>query len=333
MWTGAAWVISFVQGIAQFMLSQADTDIHNESICFIGDKNFLILGTLFAFIIPNIISIGFFGLCYREIRMIKLGRYFDENGTTRRQYNYGSDNSLSDDECSDASQESVKQENIRPSEIYPLSVVNETANYTMESNNRKTSNANNNALIHQQQHTLTSFNHDTSFSQENQLDDNIEVTTNAIQGHLNIAFSDDTQTGAGGSESCTLMLTNTNSTANNSTNHTPNTNHIMFNQQQQDNLSESIHECPDECLRHEIGLNKLMAAILVFTIILWTPLAVGNLILGLCTLCERQLTAHTMCILKWIAYSITIVAPVLYIKFSENVRAAGYKLFTCKYCQ
>ena len=62
LWIGAPWSISLMQAIAQFMLSQEDHGIINKGICFIADKNFLMLGTIFSFFIPVVISVAFYGL-------------------------------------------------------------------------------------------------------------------------------------------------------------------------------------------------------------------------------------------------------------------------------
>ena len=79
LWLGAPWTIAFVQAIAQFMLSQADHGIIHNGICFIADKNFVILGTLFSFFIPTVISIAFYVLCVHEIKALKKGRFLEES--------------------------------------------------------------------------------------------------------------------------------------------------------------------------------------------------------------------------------------------------------------
>ena len=92
-WIGAPWMISFVQGIAQFMLSQGDHGIIHHGICFIADKNFVTLGTLFSFMIPTVISILFYSLC-----ALKDGKFLDESDTSANNVcRYASNESIPED--------------------------------------------------------------------------------------------------------------------------------------------------------------------------------------------------------------------------------------------
>lgn len=324
MWTGASWVISFVQGIAQFMLSQAESHNTPQEVCFIGDKNFLILGTIFSYAIPNAISCGFYALCYREIKAIKLGRYIDENGTIRQQYQYGSENSLTDDEeCSNGSRDSDRADGPginNTAEIYPLSVVYNN-NHSLFNNTRR----NNHSTLDENQ------------LDEDQLDDVTNEPANNISGRLNLAFTSSEQNSTNAndtttSDSCTLMLRDTSS---NNIVGNNNSNRVVVDQGSYSGTttSESTHECPDECLRHEIVLNRLIGTLLFVVISFWAPLSLGNFVLGVCTTCQKKLTNETLFILKWIGYSVTWVAPMLYIRFSGYIRDAGYKLCTCHFCQ
>ncbi len=72
-----------LQAIAQFMLSQADHSIVHAGICFIADKNFLILGTLFSFLIPAVIGVVFHALSYREVQALRRGKYIEVGGWVR----------------------------------------------------------------------------------------------------------------------------------------------------------------------------------------------------------------------------------------------------------
>jgi hypothetical protein len=85
LWLGAPWAISCVQGVAQFMLSQAEHGVvivvieERRSQCLVQDKNFLLLGALFAFVIPGAVSCAFCALCVREVRAIRRGKFIDDD--------------------------------------------------------------------------------------------------------------------------------------------------------------------------------------------------------------------------------------------------------------
>ncbi|ELU07046.1 hypothetical protein CAPTEDRAFT_212628 [Capitella teleta] len=81
LWLAAPWAISAVQGVAQFMLSQGDHGkvVRHNGVCFIADKNFLVLGSLFAFFIPAIVSCAFGLLGAREIRALRAGKMLDDD--------------------------------------------------------------------------------------------------------------------------------------------------------------------------------------------------------------------------------------------------------------
>ena len=66
-----------VQSVAQFMLSQADKDSRSPEtgLCFISDKNFVLLGALFAYFIPSSVAIVFAVLCRAEVHQLETHLY------------------------------------------------------------------------------------------------------------------------------------------------------------------------------------------------------------------------------------------------------------------
>ena len=69
-------ICAFLQSVAQFMLSQADKDSRSETgLCFISDKNFVLLGALFAYFIPSSVAIVFAVLCRAEVRQLETHLY------------------------------------------------------------------------------------------------------------------------------------------------------------------------------------------------------------------------------------------------------------------
>lgn len=68
---------SYMQSMAQFMLSQADEDSRSPEtgLCFISDKNFVLLGALFAYFIPSSVAVVFAVLCRAEVRQLEAHLY------------------------------------------------------------------------------------------------------------------------------------------------------------------------------------------------------------------------------------------------------------------
>ncbi len=71
--------MSSVQSIAQYMLSQSDHGIINGGICYISDKNFVIIGMLFSFLIPSVLSVVFYGLSAHQIHLLRAGKFLDDS--------------------------------------------------------------------------------------------------------------------------------------------------------------------------------------------------------------------------------------------------------------
>jgi len=65
------------QSVAQFVLSQADEDSRSPEtgLCFISDKNFVLLGALFAYFIPSTVAVVFAVLCRAEVRQLETHLY------------------------------------------------------------------------------------------------------------------------------------------------------------------------------------------------------------------------------------------------------------------
>jgi len=59
------------------MLSQADADSRapETGLCFISDRNFVLLGALFAYFIPSSVAIVFAVLCRAEVRQLETHLY------------------------------------------------------------------------------------------------------------------------------------------------------------------------------------------------------------------------------------------------------------------
>jgi len=71
------------------MLSQADRDSRSPQtgLCFISDRNFVLLGALFAYFIPSSVALVFAVLCRAEVRQLEThlyrgGRNYDWSGRT-----------------------------------------------------------------------------------------------------------------------------------------------------------------------------------------------------------------------------------------------------------
>lgn len=284
LWIGAPWIISSVQGIAQFMLSQGDHGIIHDGICYIADKNFVILGTLFSFLIPTVISVLFYIMCVVEIRHLKGGKFLDDSeNSTQNIYRYASNESVGDDEASDSTS-CVSEIETLPREQVQLAVVTNMKNGQLR--DRVSPNSA----------------EETTFCD----DQEAEVTVSSFADHI---MSTDQ------SASCTLLLRDA---------------------QREDCLvrpnAENDHDSPDEHLRQEQMLSRLMFIQLTLTIGLWVPLSASNVVYAICTLCRSDMTFRHSMTFKWLAYSTSVLGPLLYGKFSDTVRDAYLKVVLCRYC-
>lgn len=296
LWLGASWVISFVQGIAQFMLSQADHGIIRHGVCFIADKNFLILGTLFSFLIPSVISFAFYFLCAHEIRALRAGKLLDgPDGLNQTTSNYGSRESLPEEASESTSCAESETEETVVREQVQLAVVADMNQLESSKENTDKTNA----------EEITSFcQHDS-------------VTQHRDIGHTNLAFTDHLMT-TDQSSSCTLLLRDSHAD-------TPATIRIRPN-------AEDDHSCPDESLRQEIVLSRLMLVLLLFCISSWVPYSISNITFGMCQSCMANMTFVENSAFKWLAYSSAVMGPFVYLRFSDGFREAFWIIYTCKFC-
>lgn len=310
LWIGAPWGISAVQGIAQFMLSQGDHGVIQNGICFIPDKNFVILGTLFSFLIPVVISILFYCLCVIEIRALKDGKFLDETDVNaHNMYRYASNESVAPEDMSDTTScVSDTLENLEhlPREQVQLAVVQNMKDSEIKECFAETT-TQNTAVPHEEE--------TTSFCDDSLPNGAAVVPDPSSQQTANFA---DHILSADQSSSCTLLLRDAST----------------------EGLSEPIirpnaevdHSSPDENLRLEQAISRLMFVMLICFFALWIPFSVSNVVYGICAQCKSSMSFSEMNTFRWLAYSTCMLGPLIYAKFSEPMRQAYLNLLSCRYC-
>ena len=299
LWIGASWIIAFVQGIAQFMLSQADHGITDHGICFIADKNFVILGTLFSFLIPVIISITFYSLCLHELKILKEGKFLDESEASQNMYQYGSNESIADDISDSTSCVSDTVIEPLPLEQVQLAVVTNMKDGDIQE-----------CVSAPQQSAI--MEETTSFY------DNPDENKPEGNGHANLAFTEHILS-TDQSSSCTLLLRDPSRDGAIPLPIRPN--------------AEEDHDSPDETLRQEIAISRLMFVLLLFCITMWIPFAISNIVYGVCVNCRQKMTFDESMTFKWLAYSSAMIGPMVYMKCSDQIRDAYWSLCACRYCK
>ena len=306
LWIGAPWGISTVQSIAQFMLSQGDHGVIQNGICFISDKNFVILGTLFSFLIPTVISILFYSLCVKEIRALKDATFLDESDASAlNMYQYASNESLPDDMSDTTSCVSETADHIEhlSREQVQLAVVQH-----MKDGEIKECFTDTTQDIEGQEQETTSFCDDSTPNGTTVL----ELTSNQPANFADHILSADQ------SSSCTLLLRDASTEGISEPVIRPN--------------AEVDHSSPDENLRQEQAISRLMFAMLICYLALWIPFSVSNVTYGICARCRDNMSFDEMNTFRWLAYSTCMFGPFIYGKFSEPVRQAYLNLLSCKYC-
>ena len=307
LWIGAPWGISTVQGIAQFMLSQGDHGVIQNGICFIPDKNFVILGTLFSFLIPTVISILFYSLCVIEIRALKDGKFLDESDVSaHNMYRYASNESLPEDMSDTTScvSETIEHTEHLPREQVQLAVVQNMKEGELKECFVEAAQA----TPAPQEEETTSFCDDTP---------NGATVPESTASHQTANFADHILS-TDQSTSCTLLLRDASAEGLSEPVIRPN--------------AEVDHSSPDENLRQEQAISRLMFVMLICYFALWIPFSVSNVVYGICTNCRRDMSFDEMNTFRWLAYSTCMLGPFIYGKFNEPIRQAYFNLFSCKYC-
>lgn len=254
LWLGASWIIAAVQSMAQFMLSQEDTRVVQNGVCFIPDKNFVLLGILFAFLIPTVVAILFHVLCVIELKNLRTGKFLEDIDHPR---NYGSNESVCDDD---------------------------------------------EVVVRREEVCLSGLAGDEPGSPGSQCEDTSFVEN--ARGELG-GFPDPHDPL---STSCTLLLRDC--------------------EQPRINAEEE-HASPDELLRRETQLSRLMALLLIGSVLLWLPLCMGSIVYGLCESCRLNINPLHMRLFRWLAYGSGALGPVIYPRFSPPLRQTYCKFFTC----
>ena len=303
LWIGAPWMISFVQAIAQFMLSQGDHGIIHNGICFIPDKNFVILGTLFSFFIPSVISILFYCLCVYEIRALRDGKFLEESEGSQNVYRYASNESLPE-ELSDTTS------CLSDTQCEPTTIVREQVQLAVVTNMKD---GEVKECVSGSPHN-SSLEETTSFCDDHIISPCAENSTNQSTNFMDHILSTDQ------SASCTLLLREAN------------TDGVLPEVLIRPN-AEVDHSSPDENLRQEQAISRLMFLLLICCISLWIPFSASNVVYGVCMHCRANMAFDEMSTFKWLAYSTAILGPFIYAKFSDPMRDAYCKLFSCVYCR
>lgn len=344
LWLGASWAISLVQSIAQFMLSQADRHVIQNGVCFVGDRNFAILGTLFSFIIPVSVAVLFHVLCHHELKNLK------KIGTTRSEecgddvastgYRYdinpsidNSDDEEEDDDISDTtscvsrvSHDTLRHDTPRvTSDVPPLCEQLQLAVVT----NIKNGDVNENDVTRSDVTSFCYHNNETKKIGDVPTTALTSSDTNFVEHILSTDQS----------SSCTLLLRDGREEE-----------EILRANQMlgvPDNELQNVLEChvlrrnadvdhspPDEILRQEQALSRLLLVLLIVCISLWTPFSISNVFYAVCRRCRLlnntlTLTLQRCLSIKWLAYLGAALVPLIYLKCSVAIRNAYVKIFTC----
>lgn len=339
LWLGAPWAVSFVQSVAQFMLSQADEDSRaREGLCFIADKNFVILGTIFSFVIPSIVAGSFAVLCRSEIRALR-GRVFCNSGGMVGGLSGGIDDARS-------SHGSSMTTGGRLEEGIQTSTVDFEDEESQNASDTTTGDSDNQDSV-SERHDIDRASVVTEQVQmeivtasgelmetcrlqqgaaalcDSSIESNCEETTAFYckrrekdrakeDGVLHDGVNTTDQT-----SSCTLLLRATDDHQVVRVGHTVDDYHHH-------------HNIPDQTLRQEMTLSRLTTVMMSIHIILWLPLSVSNVVYGVCQQCRDGMTFTEAMTFKWLAYGSAVVGTLTYGQFSEPMRQFCWNMITCR---
>lgn len=368
LWLGAPWAVSLVQSVAQFMLSQADADSRaRPGLCFIADKNFVILGTLFSFVIPSFVAISFAALCRHEIRALK-GRILCSTGlTSEAQAHTGSEGAGS--HCVDAEEEEEEEDRIAADYDESLNASDSTCSGA-ESDNRSESlsvrNLDRASVITEQvqlemvsggggpaageandsqSRRTTTTRHSAAAAatatRDSSVESNCDDTTAFCDDRNGLQQQQQTEEPYNGvhmiehSDSCNAILLLQSRYHDSADCH-----HLMgigcggqFSRSTPNNVVDDFRNIPDQTLRQELAISWLAALMMTVHIVLWLPLSISNVVYGVCQPCRDAMTFTGAVTFKWLAYSSAAVATVVYAQFSESMRQVYWNILSCRYCR
>ena len=356
-------MISLVQAIAQFMLSQGDHGIVHEGICFIADKNFVILGTLFSFLIPTVIAILFYCLCVCEIRALREGKYLEEHSEgSQNIYRYASNESMADEVSDTTSCLSDTQcEPITGSGVV-VGGGRETVQLAVVTSLKDGGDLKDTVVVPGSPHN-SSLEETTSFCEDSTLSP-VGVENHHNNHHHNTLINNNnhhhgviSERGSNGTSGGAAVISGSGGSGSISGSASQSTNfmdHILSTDQsasctlllREASTDGSIlpevlirpnadvdHSSPDEHLRQEQAISHLMFLLLTCCISLWVPFSASNVVYGVCLRCRASMAFDEMSTFKWLAYSTAMLGPFIYAKFSEPMREAYWRLVSCAPCR
>ena len=331
MWLGAPWIISLVQSVAQFMLSQSDHSVILTGICFISDKNFILLGVLFSFMIPMVIAMTFYGLCAHEINMLRAGKFVERVGHSNLNddpsYQFGSDESIVLDTESDSSIRSSHDDaDIQLPEHLQLSTVTTVEHTQLDQLPTVMSTQ---PDYHRPQlggyippppqtanvHETTSFCQDSLHHEADMIHETGHTNTAYTSSHSNITLEQ---------SSCTLLLHDIAAEQND---------HKLNRYPHHHSFSEPMHYNHVDVLREERVLSRIMCGLVFLCVTLWLPYSTSNVVYAMCEHCVENMSFVEMMSFRWLAYCVALIQPYLCVIVSQSLRHAVWAVLVCGPCR
>ena len=304
LWISAPWCISIVQGMAQYMLSQKEGDNHiiQNGACFVADANFVILGSLFSFIIPTIVSILFYALSVHTLNKYNSDQddlESDGGQMAYSKYMYDDVEESLIDDVSDHDSLLSDAEDHRIENIQ-LSIVTDTC---IQDGN-----------IQDYMEGVAKIDGKDNLEPPGGKDENQDMIPDGTYSNFTDHLLSTDQ-----SVACTLLLRD-------------NIENIADAEDMSVTMqSIETHEYTD--LKQEHHVTKLSFLLLALSLVLWTPYTMANIVYGVCDHCVANINIDAMNIFKWMAYSSAAVYPILYLRCSVIFRGAVWKVLKCRCCR
>ena len=352
----APWIIAAVQSSAQFLLSESDGPIVHDGVCLIKNNNFLIVGAIFSYVIPNAIVLAFYSLCYKEIQAIKAGRYFDGNGSLRKQYQQDSEASQTDDEICD-NDDVISEERQDPlPEIVQMSSVSsrridinkQISSVTLEIHRQSTSftcDQDNSSVEAECRDLAKSHKNEVHISKSGFVNhayrrpSDTENSTSSISPQTNNKCAENIDTPS----NCYGITPKDTLEDNDEVNCTTHLECPILHKRSEtlesleiqrcsevQSSCEVSQECPDQCLRQELVVCRVLLGVSITVGVAWAPFAIIQLVLASCPSCMDNVTAAQLLAVSCCGYISAAIQPVLHIALSENTIIALSKLFSCR---
>lgn len=360
VWLSAPWSVSVVQSIAQFILSMADANSRDrDGLCFIADRNFVILGTLFSYVIPVFVASIFLVLSKTEVRRLRRrvlcntgncggGSVHVEDALTgeeearlrgqgKVQVRYthhqeeGEDEDLAWNPSDSTSVDSDQQEEEEEEETV-------SAEGSFFKSPKTTKPAKPARLLQGSERSLEDHGGQIYEDDNHSLEITFEESCASLHEDLSPGHRSGTRQGHGRKRIARSCDEQSGRTQQGETRRTLAPRQVLLKGRATPSrpqmlsptpAADDFQIIPDQALRREISLCQLVQILVLIHAVLWLPFSVSNVVYSICRECRHTMTFAQSMTFKWLAYSSAPLGALASCCLSTQIRRSFWSLVVC----